>query len=745
MTPKRLLLLWRERWGKGGEHRPDRPYAQGSLHRSLYRIPSSRAWEWPGTTTLSLLIGAAFLFFVIQLQLTLNGRISLGLALVALAIAARRFEGALFALTVVCLGVLASGQYFYWRFTQTLVIRTDLNLFTSMGLATVELCWVAAVFLYTVNRLWPMRAEERPADPLASSGQTLDVIACVDELDDEQSLNFLDRCGAIDWPEERRQLIIIDALVRPGVAAFAQTHGAIVLSSHDKNPGATASEPILDAAIRSGHGDLVLVTDPRSAPAPDLIRRVIGWFSDRSGLALLYTHGHAFDLSSTQSPTAMSQPALTQLSLSAAPRGLPNEAKTAQPIFALFRRLDWEQTCSPTDPVAASPRPGGGRHSQRGGGMAEGLRNRSALVVAQRLTTEAESPDEAVMKTRLWRIDRADSASLQRVKRGLLELEAMLVFYRPLAMACLLTLPVMALVFELAVMQSRVDLLLPMILPHLVVLSIVHERSRLTRRFGLFRAMREAYLAVHLSVLTAGAFLHATLKDPALFFRHGLGSPPSVPGALSAAWTATLVFSNLAALVAGLTSMLAATQPGPAGTHSWTWVFTSLALVNLVMLLCRQTALHEERHIRWFLGLKRRLPVTLVFASGRTMACTTVNFPSDDLVLNTPRPLETMPDEPLLLEFRHDRSPFNLTVHATRVEGENLFIKTDSNSRTDLVSLQQAVLSRNKKWPAWFPKKDADRLLPPRVNDLLVKLVDAATRLGSMVNLSHLRKLLGRR
>lgn len=754
MTPKRLLGLWRERWDKTQSGEPDRPYAKGKIHKWLYRLPRSSIWDLPGTALLALAFSLSFLFFVVQLELTLNGQISLGLGLVGLAVIARRFEGRLFALTVLSLAVVACGQYFYWRYTKTLVSRSHSEMFASMAIATLESCWVAYVLLHTVNRLWPIEADE--PRPTNAPTARLDVIARVGDLDETEALRHLEQCLNLEYPANLRRLIIVDPLEREAISEFAELHGALRIPNSQRlealddssanAPGPETSQAmptqlpsLLERAIRAGSGELILVTDARHPLPANLLRRVLGWFSPNSGLALLYTDGH--DLDPRRKPESLAQ---RRRSKSAS--GLTADTGLTNPdvSFALFERAAWDSAIERSRGAAASRRLLAIRGSTHELGAC--LRDRSALVMSRAETVVPESANaaasSAAAQPRLVRIDRADSARLLRWKGWLVSMETMLHFYRSIAVVCVLVLPPLALLLEVHIVHVRSNWTLPMALPYLALLAIAHERSRPHSRWGFFYAIREAYLAVHMTLLTAWSFARESIRHPRRFLERSLGQPLNPTRSMAAALTGLCLVFNLAAILAGLYQQAPYIHGARAFANTGTWLLILLAFINLALLLARQAALHEADHIRWYVEHTRRLPATLVLPSGHTLACTTVNFPERELVLKLPCKLEASIDEPLMLQIRHDRSPFNLTVHATRVEGEKLFIKTDGSSEALFVSLKEAVFSRNSKWPAWFPHKNRDRLLPPFISEWLVKLVDLLSKIGSLLKFSQLRKLV---
>jgi hypothetical protein len=159
MTPNRLLRLWRERWGKGSDNLPDRPYARGAVHTWMHRLPRSPIWSWPLFGSVLITLCALFIFFATQIEFPLNGQITFGAILVAMGLFARRFAGHLFTLLLINLGTVAAISYFHWRLSRTLVFRNRTELLLSMALCLVEMAWALYVVVRAVNTLNEPKAQ----------------------------------------------------------------------------------------------------------------------------------------------------------------------------------------------------------------------------------------------------------------------------------------------------------------------------------------------------------------------------------------------------------------------------------------------------------------------------------------------------------------------------------------------------------------------------------------------------------
>ena len=138
MTPMRLLLLWRMRWGKPSSAAV-KPYAQGMMLKWMARLVQSRFWRVPGLSALSWLACLGVLVLTPLVQLSDNGQIFWAAMLVLFAIGARRYEGRVYLLMLAGLTLAAALRYFYWRISSTLETHWSLDFAMGFALLVAEL------------------------------------------------------------------------------------------------------------------------------------------------------------------------------------------------------------------------------------------------------------------------------------------------------------------------------------------------------------------------------------------------------------------------------------------------------------------------------------------------------------------------------------------------------------------------------------------------------------------------------
>ena len=510
MSPKQLLQLWRARWDKSDDGIPNRPYARGSVHVWSYQLCNWKIWESAIIRWIVLSLASFVLFIALKLEFSLNGQITFAGLLIATIIAARRFEGALFTFVILAVAAIACAQYFYWRLTKTLVLRSECELLLSITYCAIEmlLCTYLAIRLY--------------------------------------SQNF----------------------------------------------------PI------------------------DLLNDV---------------NANAVNLSSIN------------------------------------------------------------------------------LSVAR------------------------------RIKHWATAIEDVIVFYQSIGILAIVLLPIVGLLLGYSFFKGKSDMIAPMIAPYLVAIAVMVERLEMKRRWGLFKALQEVALACVLSARNALAFVRYSLQNKALFFERSFAKQSEPFAGLKSAVNYGLISLNLAAGLSGLFT------PDLQASASIQAALVALAAINVVLLIGTQAVAHESRHIQWFCNIQQSMHATIIFASGRTMTCETCNFPSTELQLRLPTPIEQQNGEDFVLQFRHGHRPFNLTVRASAAgdsddaSGNIIRVSIDASSVAEFELLKTGVMARDANWPNWLANKDADRLLPvwfsEKLQSVPMQLIDWMTKFFGIMKLKTVLNL----
>ena len=115
---------------------------------------------------------------------------------------------------------------------------------------------------------------------------------------------------------------------------------------------------------------------------------------------------------------------------------------------------------------------------------------------------------------------------------------------------------------------------------------------------------------------------------------------------------------------------------------------------------------------RWQTRLLRQVPAMVQLSSGRTVACTTQNFPQIDLLLKLPLPLVLEMGSMIQVSIFRGLREFAFPARVDAQHNSVLHVSVDDASHTNYRLFGAATLSRGTDWPQWLPGREADHPLP---------------------------------
>ena len=142
MSPRLMLSLWRERWGKATETAAKVPYVRGKVNQWAQSLPNAGFWSLRGVPALALLLVLFLMGLMAGISLSINSQILFSLFFIASALFLRRYAGTFITLVLVGMAVIASTRYLYWRFESTLVPDFSADFLAGFCLFIAE-CYLA--------------------------------------------------------------------------------------------------------------------------------------------------------------------------------------------------------------------------------------------------------------------------------------------------------------------------------------------------------------------------------------------------------------------------------------------------------------------------------------------------------------------------------------------------------------------------------------------------------------------------
>jgi hypothetical protein len=702
MTPSLILHLWRERWGKAEQSNPNKPYLLDAVYQWGIKIPASNVFAIPGTSVFVVGLFAAFAFFVANLRFSLNGQISFAGLMVCAALLLRRYAGPFFTLCLIGLTLLCLTQYFSWRFGQTLQNQFGWSFVWAFGLAALELVVAFYFALGWLIKLSPIREAAIAMPESQKDWPSINLVLLSDamredKISNEQINTLKTRLGLLAWPDKK--LVVSQTTILAG----------------DTNQRFNQ----IDELINQTQQDLVLFIEPNALnqtklwqwlDSKNFLERICAWFLRDAGLAFLY--GKNGFLSSQFNQTE----ALINSRFSA--HSLP---------ISMVRTTVWQQL-----------------------GMVAGhkkinaLMGKSSLLIAEianknPLELSLDQQNEFVFS----KVDRANSKFVQGLKVGFLNTRQMLGFYKNVVALAFLSTPFALLVFGTQIVSAKFEWFLALAIPATVLFSITNSRTNIYSRWSSWRQFKESILALYFLCLTPIKFVTTVIKRPSLLMHRWWFQMSAFELAIEA-FIAILFFGNLIGLVHSFNFLLNYDLSG----HEWRIFYVAWAVLNCLLLLSHQAIEHEKAHIVWFAKRQAQQSGTVHLPMGRTVVCKSLNFPNENLVLQLPVDISAQYGltigQTITLSFWQAHQHFNWKALVKTIESRKIEV-TIAPTEQGFVQIKQALLARDKNWPAWLPSKNADRPFPAWfysfIESLPAKMIDLSARFMGLFTLDSISRL----
>ena len=668
MTPQTLLSRWRERWDKPAADSMRLPYVYGKAKLWSDRLAHADLWSRPALCAVFGTVGVMLMVLLLTVRLSLHGQIVSSVALFGLALFLRRYGGLLATLFLLWLSACVTARYLLWRFGESLGSLTGADYAIAFVLCAAELYLALRVGVTIAHALWP--ATRPLAAPAGPSAQWPDVDVVID-CAGQPAQSVAAAAGAalaFDWPPRKRRLHLLDASARADIGVLAADLGIPYLV-HTGDAGAHTIN--INPVLAESKSELVLLLDCTTPAPAGLLAATVGEFTHSPALAMLLSPEHF--LAPPPSASARAQFAPQQVS------------------FALLRRGALNLAGGVEQPLA-SWQPSTARKLQALG---------YACCYAGSPAAQQNAP--ARRTPGLVRLSMFGPLAL-RCQLALGKLENLLRFYDLVPRCVFWAAPLLALLAGTVLIDAPAELLGAFLLPHLAHGYIARARMHARTRLGLVTEVREMLLALFMVLPTTVSLLRTLL---ARAFRRVPGKPiPFAP-----AWQglhSALVLLHIAALVAGA---WAASDAGP----------TARAMIVLSMLWCGYHLLmlvsmlavsEEARQIVLHLRQQAARPAMLSLPLGRTLHCSTVNFPDTALQLSLPVATPFKPGSTIDLTLFEGGEGSTFAARVIDQDGCLLRVGVEPELHAAYGQFSARALARPPQWPAWLAGRTADQPLP---------------------------------
>ncbi|MBS3996549.1 MAG: glycosyltransferase [Hydrogenophaga sp.] len=690
MSPRLILSLWRERWGKAGDSAPKRPYLEGVINQWGDRLMAAQVWSLPGILKLTVLLCALGLAFVATVDLSLKSQMVFAGLVVAISLYTRRYGGAWVTLILVGLSLVASARYLFWRFDATLSPHLDMALVLGFALCAAELHLVLLRMVDLLAGAYPVKRAPvpLPADP--GDWPTVDVFIPCQGLTAASIERAARAALALDWPPEKIKRYLLDDRPTDTTRLLAASMGLTYWPSPAGDASQTES---LNQLLLVTQGEWIVVFDGDKAPDRHFLTSTAGWWVADRTLGMMQTATHFLVPEASQrsrsilgasdlggSCVVLRRSMLLQAG-GLAPEPVTEKSHTALKLQALGLRNAYIGFLPPQ-----------GQHLEH--------------------SPHASGPSQpAPPVLDVFRVDQPFSVGSLASKQGLASLQAMLQFYRVVPMLVFLMAPLAYLLANVNVIQTSTDLLLAFFVPHWLQGYIAHSRFEGKTRLTWLEDIKEAALGLCILVSTA---LSVTRTEWMRWLdvqqRDKLPLQEAFDGLT--VWPFALVLTlNLAGFMSGLAQWI---RPPHESTGMPT-LYLLWAGYNLLLLAAMLAVAKESQHIRQQTRLQARRSASVRLPSGHAVSCVTENFPSNVLTLAVPVPMTLEEDTRVHISIFRQGREFVFPARVVSCQGHALCAHIEEAVQTSYRAVAAAVFSRGPDWPKWLPGRDADQPFPPWV------------------------------
>jgi len=196
-------------------------------------------------------------------------------------------------LVLMAISALMSLRYLHWRYTETFAPETALQGFFMLGLLLAESYAVGVLLLSYFQTAWPLDRKPVPLPANPRQWPSVDVFIPTYNESLEVVKPTVMAALAMDWPEDKLNVYILDDGRRPEFRAFAEQVGCGYIVRPD-NKGAKAGN--INHALQLTDGEFVAIFDCDHVPTRAFLQLSMGWMLRDPKLGLIQLPHHFYSL-----------------------------------------------------------------------------------------------------------------------------------------------------------------------------------------------------------------------------------------------------------------------------------------------------------------------------------------------------------------------------------------------------------------------------------------------------------------
>ena len=725
MNPRLMLSLWRERWGKAAGTTSKVPYLHAKVNQWTDGLPYARIWSVMGVSAVGLFVCILLICFMMSVSFSFGGQIVFSVFFVCVAAYLRRYAGMLITLTLVGMAIIASTRYLYWRFDATLIPSFSLDFLFGFCFFVAECCLAWLVFTGLVQSIWPLKRALAALPGVQEEWPCVDVFILCDDQPYAATKSTAMAIHKLDWPRKKLKMFLIDGMQRDDLHILATSIGAHYLPHRDESGGHAG---FINQSLPLSTGEFIVVFESGQVPGQQFLQSTVGWFLRDSKLAIVLTPHHFLAPIPSQHALEIVHPTGSAVSCVLMRRS----------IIVQMGGID-ARAVTQTSHMALVLQAAGYTSAYMGfNGRETGPeKNRFHNVMAE---------PTAYASTEIFLVEHPFAIRSLRWRQHVASFHSALNFYYPAARLLFFITPVVYLLGHIQAVQASPQLWMVYLIPHFVHAHIARTRTDEKARFKLFADIRETILAWYMLIPATLTLLRTELKQLLTPWISNKSNPVG-KSYRSSDVKPTRLFSpaillsyllalslNLTGLLGGLTDMIFSSV----SQRETTAMYLLWTTYNLMLLAAMLAVAKEARQVLMHTQLKLYLPAMIKLPSGRTVSCTTQNFPASVLELSLPIAVALDTGAPVSLSIFHAHQELVFPAVVTAREGSKLGVRIIDTAQKDYQLFTTAVLSRGPNWPKWLPGYRADHPLPKWVTatfaSVLIATLDFVTNINKYLH-----------
>lgn len=662
----------------------------------------------PGLRWLVLAAGAVAGVVVVTTPFNWFGQFAFMMLCWSLAMVLRRLPGRYPSLALAAISLLAMGRYAWWRVTSSIDFDSAIEAAFGYGLLAAEAYTWLVVVLGFIQTAWPLQRAPAPLQGDPASWPSVDVfIPTYNEPLSVVRTTVL-AAMALDWPQDRLRVFILDDGRRDAFREFANSLGVGYIV-RPNNHHAKAGN--LNHALAQTQGDLIAIFDCDHIPTSTFLTTAVGWFQRDPKCAMLQTPHHFF------SPDPFERNLGTF-------RRVPNEGAL---FYGLIQDGNdfWNATffCGSCAVIRRGPL------LEVGGIAVETVTEdaHTALKLhrlgyntayinetqAAGLATESLSAHVgqrirwARGMAQIFRVDNPFTGKGLTVWQRICYANAMMHFFFGLPRLVFLTAPMAYLFFEWHIIHAGAIMIALYVLPYILQSNIANAHVQGEHRHTFWAEVYETVLAWYVALPTTVALLNPKLGKFNVTAKGGLVEDPYFDWVISRPY-AILVLLNFLAFGIGIIRLFW-WNTHEAATVALNLVWTAY---SILMLGAALGVAAEARQVRRMHRVSTRLPAVLYLEDGQALRADCIDFSMTGAGIELPASTPHAPGDRVHLGLWRGTLECAFPCTVTLLRGATgLGLQFEPLSRQQQIDLVQCTFARPDTWRHWNDSHATDRPL----------------------------------